>query len=119
MIQRYMASFKQGTAHPLKAFQKMLGLNGSDFASTSAGSASHATHPVLAEAEGSIRGLASRTPLHNDNRPVYNALVPWRDLLWLKQGGILDTAHRRKVVTTDASNKGLGALCEGKLTFGL
>ncbi len=32
---------------------------------------------------------------------------------------ILDTAHRRKVVTTDASNKGWGALCEGKPTFGL
>ncbi len=28
-------------------------------------------------------------------------------------------AHRRKVVTTDASNKGWGALCEGKPTFGL
>ncbi len=43
----------------------------------------------------------------------------WRDLFWLKQGMILDTAHRRKVVTTDASNKGWGALCEGKPTFGL
>ncbi len=31
---------------------------------------------------------------------------------------ILDTAHKRKVVTTDASNKGWGALCEGKSTFG-
>ncbi len=51
-IQHHEASFKEGTARPLKALQKMLGL----------GSASHATHPVLAEAEGFIRGLASRTP---------------------------------------------------------
>ncbi len=35
---------------------------GSSFAGTPIGSASHATHPVLAEAEGSIRGLASRMP---------------------------------------------------------
>ncbi len=32
---------------------------------------------------------------------------------------ILDTTHRRKVVTTDASNEGWGSLCEGKPTFGL
>ncbi len=32
---------------------------------------------------------------------------------------IVDTAHRRKVATTDASNKGWGALCKGKRTFGL
>ncbi len=42
-----------------------------------------------------------------------------RNPLWLKQGVTLDMAHRRKVVTTDASNKGWGALCEGKPTFGL
>ncbi len=52
-------------------------------------------------------------------RACVSALASWRDLLWLKQGVILDTAHRRKVVTTDASNKGWGALCKGKPTFGL
>ncbi len=52
-------------------------------------------------------------------RACVSALTRWRDPLWLKQGMILDTAHRRKVVTTDASNKGWGALCEGKPTFGL
>ncbi len=52
-------------------------------------------------------------------RACVSALACWRDLFWLKQGVTLDTAHRRKVVTTDASNKGWGALCEGKSTFGL
>ncbi len=52
-------------------------------------------------------------------RACVSALIRWRDPLWLTQGVILDTAHRRKVVTTDASNKGWGALCEGKPTFGL
>ncbi len=52
-------------------------------------------------------------------RACVSALALWRDPLWLKQGVILDTAHRRKVVTTDASNKGWGALWEGKPNFGL
>ncbi len=52
-------------------------------------------------------------------RAGVSALACWRDPFWLKRGVILDTAHRRKVVTTDASNKGWGALCEGKPTFGL
>ncbi len=49
-----------------------------------------------------------------------SALARWRDPFWLKRGVILDTAHRRKIVMTDASNKGWGApLSEGKPTFGL
>ncbi len=47
-----------------------------------------------------------------------SALAHWRDPFRLKRGVILDTAHKRKVVTTEASNKGWGALCEGKPTFG-
>ncbi len=34
------------------------------------------------------------------------------------QGVAMGLVHSRKVVTTDASNTGWGALCEGKLTFG-
>ncbi len=64
-IQRHAAYFREGTARPLKAFQKIMGLMAVASAGTSVGSASHATHPVLAEVEGSIRGLASRTPLRN------------------------------------------------------
>ncbi len=52
-------------------------------------------------------------------RASVSALARWRDLFWLKQRVILDTVHRRKVVRTDAYNKGWGALCEGKLIFGL
>ncbi len=48
-----------------------------------------------------------------------SALARWRDPFLLKWDVTLDTAHRRKVVMTDASNKGWGALCEGKPTFGL
>ncbi len=61
-IQRHAASFKKGTARLLKAFQKMLGKS-----SRKARPASHMTHPVLAEAKGFIRGLASRMPQHNSD----------------------------------------------------
>ncbi len=52
-------------------------------------------------------------------RACVSALTHWRNPFWLKRGVTLDTAHKRKVVMTDASNKGWGALCEGKLIFGL
>ncbi len=83
-IQCHAASFKEGTTHPLKALQRMLGLMA-------------AASPVFQ------LGLLHMQPIQ----------------FWLKQGVILDTAYRRKVVTTDASNKSWGALCEGKQTFGL
>ncbi len=55
--------FLQGRYRPsAQSFPENAGPHGSGFAGTSVGSASHATHPVLAEVEGSIRGLASRTP---------------------------------------------------------
>ncbi len=50
---------------PAQGLPENAGPYGSGFASTSVGPASHAAHPVLAEAEGSICGLASRSPLHN------------------------------------------------------
>ncbi len=46
-------------------FPENAGPYGSGFTGTSVGSASHATHPVLAEADGSIRDLASWTPQRN------------------------------------------------------
>ncbi len=48
-----------------QSFPENAGPNGSGFAGTLVGSASHATYPVLAEAECSILSLASRTPPHN------------------------------------------------------
>ncbi len=97
----------------VQSFPENAGPFGSGFGGTSVGSASHATHRVLAEAEGSIRNHVNVT------RACVSALARWRDPFWLKQGMILDTVHRRKVVSTDTYNKSWGALCEGKTTFGL
>ncbi len=111
--------FLQGRGCPsAQSFPENSGPYGSSLASTSVGSASHTTHPVLAEAE--VPSAAWHHGRHRITvtRACVSALARWRDLLWLKQGVILlDTAHRRKVVTTDASNKGWGTLCEGKPTF--
>ncbi len=58
--------FLQGRHRPsTQSFPENAGPYGSGFAGASVGSASHATHPVLVEAEGSIHGLASRTPPRN------------------------------------------------------
>ncbi len=58
--------FLQGRDRPsAQSFPENSGPYDSGFAGTSVGSASHATYPVLAEAGGSIRGLASRTPPRN------------------------------------------------------
>ncbi len=109
-VQRHAASFKEGAAHPLKAFQKMLGFMA-------------AASPVLQLGLLRIRliqfWLKQRVPSaawHHGRHSIMvswacvSALARWRDLLWLKQGEILDTAHRRKVVTTDASKK-VGERC--------
>ncbi len=46
------------------------------------------------------------------------ALAPWKNPQWMEKGVAMGMVCNRKVVTTDASNTGWGALCEGKLTFG-
>ncbi len=57
----------QGRYRPsTQSFPENAGPYGSGFAGTPIGSASHATHSVLSEAEGSILGLASRMPLWSE-----------------------------------------------------
>ncbi|XP_016324529.1 uncharacterized protein LOC107674898 [Sinocyclocheilus anshuiensis] len=46
------------------------------------------------------------------------ALAPWKDPSWFKQGVPLGMMHKRKVIFTDASNTGWGALCDGRPAFG-
>ncbi len=56
----------QGRYRPsAQSFPENAGPYGSGFSGTPIRSATYATHPVLAEAEGYIRGLASRTPSRN------------------------------------------------------
>ncbi len=103
-IQKLPATFKSDTARPLKAFQKMLGLMAT-------------TSPVLQ------LGLLRMRPLQRWLKPrvppdAWRALAPWKNPWWMEMGVAMGMVCNRKVVTTDTSNTGWGALCEGKPTFG-
>ncbi len=117
-IQKLAATFKSDTARPLKVFQRMLGLMAT-------------ASPVLQLGLLRMRPLQCwlkpRVP-HNAwhhgrlhirvNQACVTALTPWKNPRWMEKGVAMGLVHTRKVVTTDASNTGWGALCEGKPTFG-
>ncbi len=112
-IQSNAASFRESTARPLKDFQKMLGLMAAALPVLQLGLLH--MRPIQYWLKQRVPSAAWRHGHHRImvTRACVSALARWRDPFWLKQGVILDTAHRRKVVMTDASNKGWGALCEG------
>ncbi len=118
--QRLMASFMPGNSHPLKEFQRTLGLMASAF-------------PVLQLGLLRMRliqrwlkprvpfqkfHLASQTPTYQDGPGLHSRSGTLEKTSGMKQGVALGMVCRRKVVSTDASNTGWGALCEGKPTFG-
>ncbi|KAL0176731.1 hypothetical protein M9458_029061, partial [Cirrhinus mrigala] len=118
-IQRLAASFKIRASHPLKMFQKMLGLMAS-------------ASPVLKLGLLRMRPLQywlkPRVPSHawrhgrlriKVDQACVEALIPWKNSQWMERGVPLGMVCRRKVVTTDVSNTGWGALCNGKPAFGL
>ncbi len=117
-IQKLAATFKSDTARPLKVFQKMLGLMAA---------ASPVLQLGLLRMRPLQRWLKPRVP-HNAwrhgrlhirvNQACVTALTPWKNPRWMEKGVAMGLVHTRKVVTTDASNTGWGALCEGKPTFG-
>ncbi len=117
-IQKLAATFKSDTARPLKVFQRMLGLMAA---------ASPVLQLGLLRMRPLQRWLKPRVP-HNAwrhgrlhirvNQACVTALTPWKNPRWMEKGVAMGLVHTRKVFTTDASNTGWGALCEGKLTFG-
>ncbi|KAI2663788.1 ORF V: Enzymatic polyprotein [Labeo rohita] len=119
LIQQLAGSFRAGARFPLKRFQRMLGLMAS---------ASPVLELGLLRMRPLQRWLKPRVPPHawrhgrlhvNVDRACVKALAPWKDLQWYKRGVPLGLVCRRKVVTTDASNRGWGALCDGSPAFGL
>ncbi|KAL0172543.1 hypothetical protein M9458_032854, partial [Cirrhinus mrigala] len=119
LIQQLAGSFRAGARFPLKRFQRMLGLMAS---------ASPVLELGLLRMRPLQRWLKPRVPPHawrhgrlhvSVDRACVKALAPWKDLQWYKRGVPLGLVCRRKVVTTDASNRGWGALCDGSPAFGL
>ncbi|KAI2646209.1 ORF V: Enzymatic polyprotein [Labeo rohita] len=118
-MQRLVVSFKIGASHPLKTFQKMLGLMAS---------ASPVLNLGLLRMQPLQYWLKPRVPSHawrhgrlriRVDQACVDALIPWKNSQWMERGVPLGMVCRRKVVTTDASNTGWGALCDGKPAFGL
>ncbi len=118
-IQHHTASFKEGTASPLKALQRMLGLMAAASPLLQLGLLH--MRPIQFCLKQRVPSAAWHHRRHRVTvtRACVSALACWRDHFWLKRGVILDTEHRRKVIMADTSNKGWGALCEGKPTFTL
>ncbi|KAL0204018.1 hypothetical protein M9458_002036, partial [Cirrhinus mrigala] len=117
-IQRLVASFKIGASHPLKTFQKMLGLMAS---------ASPVLKLGLLRMQPLQYWLKPQVPSHawrhgclriRVDQACVEALIPWKNSQWMERGVPLGMVCRRKVVMTDASNTGWGALCNGKPAFG-
>ncbi|KAL0168793.1 hypothetical protein M9458_037015, partial [Cirrhinus mrigala] len=73
--------------------------------------ASYAAPSVLAETTSPISCVAV-------DKVCVEALIQWKNSRWMERGVPLGMVCRRKVVTTDASNTGWGALCDGKPAFG-
>ncbi len=69
---------------------------------------------MLVETTGSTQRMASRTLACQGESGLCNSPDPLEEPMVDEEG----RGPTRKVVTTDASNTGWGALCEGKPTFG-
>ncbi len=107
--------FLQGRYCPsAQSFPDNAGPYGSSFADTSVGSTLHVSLPVLAEAEGSIRGLVSWTPPRNGDSGLCISPGPFEGPLLAKarrnprHGTQKECCHDRRF------QQGLGAAVRGQ-----
>ncbi len=117
-IQKLAATFKSDTARPLKVFQRMLGLMAAASPVLPAGPAPHAPPSTLVETTGSTQRMVSWTPAYQGESGLCDSPDPLEEPTMDGEGRGHGLVHTKKVVTTDASNTGWGALYEGKPTFG-
>ncbi len=96
---------------PTQSVSENAGPHGRSIASVTAGPAPHAPPSTLVETTGDACTYQGESGLCDSPDPL-------EEPTWMKKGVAMGLVHSRKVVTTDASNTGWGALCEGKPTFG-
>ncbi len=99
---------------PPQSFPENAGPYGSSFAGTSVGSASHVTHPVLAEAEGSIRGLVSRMPPRNGDSGLCISPGPLEGPLLAKARHNPRHAAQKEVCHDRCFQQGMGSAMRGQ-----
>ncbi len=120
-IQQLATSFKLRVPHPLKAFQRMLGL----MASVSLVLQLGLLH--IWPLQYMLKPWVPQHAWHHGCLPVkvnqggVAALVSWKNHQHgtMERGVPLGMVYRRKIVSTDATILGWGALCDGKRIFGL
>ncbi|KAL0186170.1 hypothetical protein M9458_017840, partial [Cirrhinus mrigala] len=111
LMKRPRSSFKIGASlSPPQNVSKDARPYGLSILSAKIRPALYAAPSVLAETTGSISCVAV-------DQACVEALIPWKNSQWMERGVPLGMVCRRKVVTTDASNTGWGALCDGKPAF--
>ena len=113
-----LSSFRGRTVVPLKHFQRLLGHMASAAAVTPLG---------LLHMRPLQHWLHSRVPRWAWRRGTHRVTItpmcrrqfsPWSDLAFLRAGVPLEQVSRHVVVTTDASNTGWGATCNGQAASG-
>ncbi|XDV39639.1 hypothetical protein PO909_008842 [Leuciscus waleckii] len=115
-IQRTANSFRCGAS--VKKFQKMLGLMASASSVLQLGLLRMRPLQFWLKARVPRRAWASGLLRLRVNQKCVTALKPWRANDWYQSGVSLGTSSRVKVVSTDASTSGWGALLEGRPFFG-
>ncbi len=111
-IQKLAATFKSDTARHSKCFRECWPY-GRSITSVTAGPAPHAPPSTLVETTVPHNAWRHGRLHIRVNQACVTALTPWKNPRWMKKGVAMGLVHTRKVVTTDASNTGWGALCEG------
>ncbi len=114
-----LSSYRGRNVVPLKQFQRLLGHMASAAAVTPLRLLHmrplphwlHSRVPRWAWRRGTLRVGISKQ--------CRRSLSPWTDLAFLRAGVPLEQVSRHTVVTTDASNTGWGATCNGQAASGL
>ena len=117
-IRRTANSFRCGAFVPLKKFQKMLGLMASASSVLQLGLLRMRPLQFWLKARVPREAWAPGLLRLRVNQKCVTALKPWKANDWYQSGVSLGTSSRVKVVSTDASTSGWGALLEGRPFFG-
>ena len=121
-IQPFAATFTAGKNLPLRMFQRMMGLMASASTVLRLGLLHWVCYNVpRAECPGLVPAKVWKTGLLRltINLTCVAALKPWTYTGWYQAGVNLGAASQIKVISTDASSTGWGALYEGRPSMGL
>ncbi|CAM4558259.1 unnamed protein product [Leuciscus chuanchicus] len=118
-IQRAARSFRRDVFTPLRKFQRMLGLMASASSVLQLGLLRMRPLQFWLKARVPRGAWVSGRLRLKVNQSCVTALIPWLADGWYQSGVSLGTSSRVRMVSTDASTSGWGALLEGRPFFGL